>query len=447
MNPGLISLIGILVALAFLILLAYKGFPVLVLGPAAALIIAIFSGIPLYDSMINFYMAGFSGFAKGYFLLLLMSALFGKCMDASGAANTIAMWMLKLTKLFPKRMEKTVAVVCMAMISAALTYGGISLFVVSFTTVSIGKTMYEKLDIPWELTMAGALGSATFTMTMMPGSPQLTNIVPTTYLGTTPMAAPVLGIIASIIMVVLGIAYIAYAVKRYEKKGTGFLPSGAEIAKVVPSIDLDNTTTNVGQLIRSVAPCVVMLICMNALGMEPAVALVFGVIACLILYFNVLKSKNWKQLLKDGSMNGLIATANTCAIYGFGTMVSNVPGFQFVIGGLNNLPGPPIVQMIVAVEIAAGITGSSSGGVGIALGALGERFLATGIHPEAIHRICAIAAGGLDSLPHTTGLQSSLAASRLEVKGAYIHMFVESVFLPIVVCIIVAVIHTVTGIV
>lgn len=445
MDPGLLSLIGILIALIILMVLAYKGFPVLILAPVCAAIIAIFSKVPVYDGLQEFFMAGFSGFAKNYFLLLLMSAVFGKFMDASGAANIIALWILKLTNLFPKRMEKTMAVFCMAMINAALTYGGISLFVVTFTTVSISKTMYEKLNIPWSITMAASLGSATFTMTMLPGSPQLTNIVPTTYLGTTPMAGATLGIISSIIMVALGITYIAYAIKKYEKTGEGFLPSGAEISKVIPSIDL-TTQTSIVDLIKAVLPCIILLIAMNAFDVAPAMSLVLGTVICALIFLPTLKNKDIKETFKAACQNGLTAVANTAAIYGFGSMVSNVVGFTFVVNGLSNLPGPPIVQMIVAVEIAAGITGSSSGGVGIALGALGQRFLDMGIAPAAIHRIGAIAAGGLDSLPHTTGLQTSLAASRLQMKGSYIHMFVMSVILPIIVCIIAAVLYTAFGI-
>lgn len=442
MDPGLISLIGILIALAVLIFLAYQGFTVMVLGPLAAIIIAVFSGQGIYETLSTTYIEGYAGFITSNFLLLMMSAIFGKFMDESGAARGIGLNMLKLCNLFPEKSRRTVAVVCMAMINAILTYGGISLFVVTFTTVSISKTLFEKMNIPWALTMATSLGSATFTMTMLPGSPQLTNLVPTTILGTTAMAAPVLGIIASIIMVVLGVLYIAHAIKKYDKKGEGFLPTGSEISKVIPEMDLE-TSANI---IVCLIPCIVLLVVMNAFSVPPVMSLILACIVCYVIFFKEFKGKDLKPVFYTGCQNGLLAVSNTSSIFGFGAVVSAAAGFDFIVGALDKLPGPPIVQMIVAVEIAAGITGSSSGGVGIALNAMGQRFLDMGIPAEAIHRLSSIAAGGLDSLPHTTGLQASLAANRLTVKQGYIHMFFETVLIPIVVVTITGIIYATTGI-
>lgn len=441
-STGLISFIGIIVALVVLIWLAYQGFTVMVLAPLAAIIIAVFSRQGIYETLSTTYIQGYAGFITANCLILLMSAIFGKFMDESGAARGIGLNVLKLCNLFPEKSRRTVAVVCMSMINAILTYGGISLFVVTFTTVSIAKTLFEKMDIPWSLTMASALGSATFTMTMLPGSPQLTNLVPTSILGTTPMAAPTLGIIASVIMVVLGVLYISYAIKKYDKRGEGFLPSGAEIAKVIPSMDLE-TSANI---IVCLLPCIILLVVMNAFSVPPVMALIVGCIACYLIFFKEFKGKDLKPIFFAGCQNAMLAVSNTASIFGFGKVVSAAAGFSFIVGALDKLPGPPIVQMIVAVEIAAGITGSSSGGVGIALNAMGQRFLDMGIAPQAVHRLSAIAAGGLDSLPHTTGLQASLAANRLTVKDGYIHMFWESVLIPIVVVIIVSAIHAATGI-
>lgn len=447
MDPGLLSFIGILVGLAALMFLAFRGVPMLVLAPACAVVIGLFSGLGIWETLSTLYMPGFAGFTQNFFLMLLLSAIFGKFMEESGAARHIAFGILKLAYKFPEKYRKTAACFAMAMISAALTYGGISLFVVTFTTVAISRNMYEQLDIPWGFTLAGALGSATFTMTMLPGSPQLTNLVGMPYLGTTPTAGPILGIISSIIMIAMGLWYYQFAIKRFEKRGEGFLPTGAEIAKVIPANPIDVTIpVNVPQLILSIVPSAVLLVVMNVFGVEPALSLVVGTVVCYVLFFKEFKGKSLKAIINAGNANGIMAVCNTSAVIGFGKVVSGVIGFEFIVGALEHVPGPPIVQMLIAVEVAAGITGSSSGGFGIALGAMAERFLAMGIHPQAIHRLGAIAAGGLDSLPHTTGLMTSLSASRLTHREGYIHMFVISVLMPIVVVIIATIIHVTTGI-
>ncbi|MDL2219225.1 GntP family permease [Ruminococcaceae bacterium OttesenSCG-928-O06] len=448
MDPGLLSFIGILVGLAALMFFAFKGVPMLVLAPTCGVIIGLFSGTGVWPTLSEFFMPGFATFTRNFFLLLMMSAIFGKFMEESGAARNIAIGILKLAYKFPQKYQKTAACFAMSMISAVLTYGGISLFVVTFTTVAIGRTIYEKMDVPWGFTLAGALGSATFTMTMLPGSPQLTNLVAIPYLGTTPMAGPILGIIASVIMVAMGLWYYQFALKRYEKKGEGFLPTGAEIIKVMPAQELDLSPGGGGKLLLSLVPSVVMLLLMNLpfLKWEPTLCLVVATLVCYLVFFPEFKGKSLKAIITAGNNNAMLAVANTSAVLGFGQVVANVAGFQFIVGALEHVPGPPIVQMLVAVEIAAGITGSSSGGLGIAMGALAERFLNMGIHPQAIHRLGAIAAGGLDSLPHTTGLMTSLSASRLTHSQGYIHMFVISVVMPIIVVTIVAIIHVTTGI-
>ena len=441
MSPQL-SLIGILVAIVLLMYLAFKGIGMPILSPICVSVLAVFSGASIYELLSGPYMNGFSNFAKNYFLLLLMSAIFGKLMEESGAARGIAMNITKLTKKFPKH-EKVVAILSIALINAVLTYGGVSLFVVSFTTMAIAKTLYQKLDIPWHLTICSALGGGTFTMTMLPGSPQLPNIIPTRYLGTTPMAAPVIGIIGSIIMVVLGIAYVSYALRKTEKAGEGFLPTGAAILEAMPgSIDLETNES----LFRSLLPSIILFVVMNGFSVPPTMALIIACISVYVIYFNRFKEKNIKAILGAGTTNAMSAVVSTCSIIGFGAAVASVSGYQYVLNFLDNIPGSPLVQMIVAVEVAAGITASASGGLGLALENMSQRFLEMGLQPDVIHRFSAIACGGLDSLPHTSGFIVSASVNKLTHSQSYKHMFWLTVVGPIIVVIIMAIFYSITGI-
>ena len=279
-------------------------------------------------------------------------------------------------------------------------------------------------------------------MTMLPGTPQLTNIVPTTYLGTTPMAAPIIGIIGSILALIFGIGYIHYAVQKTVKKNEGFYPTGKLIAEAMPMQDLE-TNENI---IKCLIPCIVLIIVMNAFGVSPTMSLVAATIVCYLIFFRNFKGVSIRQLFVAGSTNAVGATCNTSSVMAFGAVVSSVAGYQLVVDSLQSIPGPPIVQMLVAIEIAAGVTGSSSGGIGIALNSLGSRFLEMGIPAEAIHRLGAMAAGGLDSLPHTSGLYTSLTTTKLTHAQAYKHMFWLTVILPIIVVIICTIIYVTTGI-
>jgi H+/gluconate symporter-like permease len=163
----------------------------------ATALLALFSGLNPFSLLSGVYMEGFTGFIRKYFLIFVFSAVFGSLMAESGATQTIAFYIQKFVRKCPPGLQKTAAICSVALVNAVLTYGGMSLFVVVFTLVYIAKDLFEELDIPWYFYSCSSLGSASFTMTMLPGSPQLPNIIPTTYLGTTPMAAPVLGLIGT----------------------------------------------------------------------------------------------------------------------------------------------------------------------------------------------------------------------------------------------------------
>ena len=440
MDPAVISLIGVFVGLIFLIVLSIKGVSLMIVGPCAAVIVALFSGVDIIETLTGAYMTGFANFATSNFLIFLLSAIFGKMLGDCGAAKYIAYKLAALAKKFPGK-EKVVAVLCLTLVQAVLTYGGISLFVVVFTLVSIGKDLFEELDVPWSMYTCATLGSGCFTMTMLPGTPAIQNLIPIDYLGTTAMAAPVLGLISAILAVFLGICWIVFLTHRNEKKGLGFLPSGAEISTVI----VTDTAAAIPQmsLLKALAPSIVLLIVLNVLQQSAITALAAACVATYILFHKDLK--DLRKSIADGSSNALFSIGNVCAVTGFGGVVSSVSAYGLVLSALDSLPGPPIVQLIVAVNICAGVTGSASGGLGIALESLSQRFLDMGLNPQVIHRIAAMSSGGLDSLPHNGAVINTLTVTRLGHKYGYLNYFVMTVVIPII-CTIVAAILSQMGI-
>jgi len=199
MSPHLVGLLGIAVALALLIFMAFRGISLLLAAPAAAIVAAVFSGEPVLAKWTITFMRGTANFIGSYFPLFLLGSLFGKLMADSGAALSIAQAIVAW-------MGKTRAIIAVVMACAVLTYGGVSLFVVAFAIVPVASALFEQANIPHRLIPAAiALGAFTFTMTALPGTPAIQNAIPMGFFHTTLFAAPVLGIIASATMLGFGL--------------------------------------------------------------------------------------------------------------------------------------------------------------------------------------------------------------------------------------------------
>jgi H+/gluconate symporter-like permease len=203
-----VGLLGIFVALAFLIFLAFRGWSILLLAPMAGLIAATFAAEPLLASWTQTFMLNAAQFVAQFFPLFLLGALFGKLMEDSGSVSSIASYMT--LKLGPQR-----AILAVVLAGAIVTYGGVSLFVAFFVLAPMATELFRSAGLPRRLMPAAiALGTTTFTMSAMPGTPSINNAIPMPFFGTTPFAAPGLGVIASVIMLVFGMWWL----KRAEVK-------------------------------------------------------------------------------------------------------------------------------------------------------------------------------------------------------------------------------------
>jgi len=199
------GLLGILLGLGLLVWLAFRGWSVLGLAPLAALVAAAFSGQPLLAHWTQTFMGSAAGFVAQFFPLFLLGALFGKLMDDSGSVTAIANFMT--AKLGPSR-----SILAVVLAGALVTYGGVSLFVAMFVIAPMGQALFRAADIPNRLLPAAvALGTTTFTMTAMPGTPAIQNAIPMPFFGTTAFAAPGLGLIASAVMLGFGLWWLARA--------------------------------------------------------------------------------------------------------------------------------------------------------------------------------------------------------------------------------------------
>ncbi len=454
------GLLGILAGLGGLVWLSFRGWSVLVLAPAAALVAALFAQEPLLANWTITFMGAAAGFILNFFPLFLLGAVFGKLMDDSGSVTAIARLMTE--RLGPQR-----AVLAVVLAGALVTYGGVSLFVAFFVLVPMGQALFRAANIPNRLMPAAiCLGTMTFTMSALPGTPAIQNAIPMPFFGTTPFAAPGLGVIATAVMLGFGLWWLARAEAAARRNGEGF---GVVLAEPDPAGEdsgirerastasgFDPSEVREGRASREVpgavvaiAPLVVVVVA-NLLGSlvvlprldldflaEPrwggasvaAVSGVWSVLVALALAIVVLVVLNRKRLsglratVDAGANASVLPVLSVASLVGFGAVVAAMPAFAVVRDWVLSIGGGPLVSLALATNILSALTGSASGGLTIALEALGGPFMQMAadlnIDPALMHRVAVIGAGTLDSLPHNGAVVTLLAVCGSTHKESY----------------------------
>lgn len=412
-------MLGIFLGLTLLIILAYRGYSIIWVAPICALVVAWFGGLELLPSYTKTYMEGFVGFTQLWFPVFMLGSIFGKIMEETGCAQSIA---IALTKIIGKER----AILAIVVGGAVLTYGGISLFVVVFAMYPVAVALFREANISRRLIPGSiALGAFTFTMTAIPGTPQIQNLIPMSYFGTTPMAAPILGLIATAVMAVGGYIYLVYRQKYLTQNGEKFIELETQIEQTDTSL-LPNPYL-------SLVPLLMVIVTLNVFNFPILVSLLLGIFTTMLINFKLYNI--FTSTLTSGANSSVLAIINTSAAVGFGAVVREVPGFQILTNLVLEIDGNPLISAALAVNILAGATGSASGGLGIALEALGSKYVeissATGVSLEAFHRIAALSSGGLDTLPHNGAVLTLLAASQMTHKDSYMDICVTSLLIPV----------------
>ncbi|MDZ4337615.1 MAG: GntP family permease [Pseudomonas sp.] len=461
--------LGILISLALLMYLAYRGINVLILAPILALLALLFAGdigllLPTYTQV---FMKAMGGYVIQFFPLFLLGALFGKLMDDSGSARAIAHGIV--AKVGSERAILAIVLAC-----GILTYGGVSLFVVAFAVYPIGAALFREAGIPKRLIPGAiALGSFTFTMTALPGTPAIQNAIPNPFFGTDAFAAPGLGVIAGLIMFGLGTWWLTAQSRKLMAAGEGY---GEHRDEPVADKSVAEDNRTIPGFWLALLP-IFVVIGLNFLmakqilpsidtsylakpefgGLQDAKSLIgiWSIIVALsaaILLLIAMHWKRWMDLKKsvnDGAFGSMLPILNTAAEVGYGTVIASLAGFVIIRDLVLGVSDNPLISEAVAVNILAGITGSASGGMSIALKTLGEQYLtlanAAGISPELLHRVAAMASGCMDTLPHNGAVISLLAICKLTHRESYKFIFVNTVAFPMVALVVVITLGTMFG--
>lgn len=481
------GLIGILLGLALLIALAYRGWSILLLAPAAALLAALFAAEPLLAHWTQTFMSGTAGFIAQFFPIFLLGALFGKLMEDSGSVQSVAGFMGDW--LGAKR-----AILAVVLAGALVTYGGVSLFVAIFVLVPMAQQLFRDADIPRRLVPGAiALGTFTFTMTALPGTPAVQNAIPMPFFGTTPFAAPGLGVVAAAIMLLFGLLWLGRAQARARRRGIGYegalapalaegMASGPAVgaepkstadlaaqdplvrerATVASSFDPPEVhrgavSTELPSAFIAFLPLLVVIAVNLAMSLvvlprldldflsdarwgpttAAAVSGIWSVIVALLVAILILLALNWKRLPRlresiDAGLNAsVLPVVSVASLVGFGSVVAALPAFELVRDWVLGIGGGPLVSLAVSTNLLAALTGSASGGLTIALEALGPTYMTLastlGIDPGLMHRVAVIGAGTLDSLPHNGAVVTLLAVCGVTHKEGYLDIVMVSI--------------------
>ena len=363
-------------------------------------------------------------------LCRLHQSMFGKIMEVTGSAHSLAR---KLSKLIGAHR----AIIAVVISCGLLVYGGISLFVVVFAIYPIAVSLFREANLPRRLIPGCiACGAFTFSMTAFPGNPQLNNIIPTRYFGTNAMSGPILGIVGGLIMMVGGILWLQYRAKKMVAAGECF----DEPTDLIE----DSSNKDEPNALFALIPLVVVVLVLNILPRVvdfPAdMASTYAIIVALLCGIILAAALNFKHLkailsaINAGANGSVSAIMNTSAVVGFGAVVKAVPGFATLTEMVLGIKASPLISEALSVTLLAGATGSSSGGMGIALEALGTQYMTLaaqlGIHPGALHRVASIASGGLDSLPHCGAVITLLAVTGMNHKKSYADIGMVTVVIP-----------------
>lgn len=441
---------GLLVGLALLIFMALRGVNIFIAALLCALVVALSNGLPAPKALLEYFPFGPLGafsFAGKFFVLFLCGAIFGKVMAASQAASSIAQAITR--SLGISRTLWVTMLVC-----ALLTYGGVVVFVVIFTMYPLGITLMREANLPKRLFCAAtALGAGTFTMTAMPGTPSIHNVIAASALGTDLFAGAWIGVAVSVMMVAMGMAYVQREWRLARERGEGFEANAQDLRMeqlagapgsgphwslaVVPILVVLGIIMLPRVLLMSDAIVPGQGLLGPLLGFSqqqpilwPSLALVIATGVAVMLFAGL--RRNTLALLGQGADDAIMPLLNTAAVIGFGGVVTQTPGFAQFSQWILTVDLPPLLSIFVSVSVVSGIVGSSSGGLQIFMQTLAPKYLEMGVEPEVLHRIANIASGGFDSLPHCGAVIAMLMIMGLTHKQAYKDIFVVTVLIPVI---------------
>ena len=412
-------------------------------------------------------MAGTARFVAQWFPMFLLGGLFGKLMEDSRSIGSIA-------RGLTERLGAQRTMLAVVLASAIVTYGGVSVFVAFFVLVPMADQMFQAANLPRRLMPAAiGLGAFTFTMSVMPGTPSVNNAIPMPYFGTTTFAAPGLSLLASAVILAFGLWWLGRAEAAARQAGEGYKareghggawgggPAVDEKTRVQATVaghfdpaELTSSKPSDSEppFLLAGLPLAVVIVVNFLLSLvilprldfsflaearwggttigavagiwSVAVALAAGCLTVVLVNYRRLPAL--RATLDAGANASVLPILTVASLVGFGAVVAALPAFTMVRDAVLSIQGGPLITLTVAMNALAALTGTASGGMAIALNALGDNFMTLAkeyhVNPELMHRITTLSAGTLDALPHNGTVLMLLGISGLTHRESYLDM-------------------------
>jgi len=413
-----LSGIGCILALMLMIVLAYKGVTPIAFSVFVSIIVCIFSGLPIVDTLLKGYAVTTGNFVANYLLLLASGAVLGRIYQDTGAGGSIAD---SLSKVFgEKRPFLTIMVTC-----AIMSFSGISGFVLIFAIYPVAIELLKRANISRHLLPAAFTGVCWCAANTAPGSPQLLNVVPSNALGTSTIAGWQSGVPCAVAMFILSYFYLKYAAKKMAAQGITFETDDKE------NFSFPVTDGKRPPIVLAFIPIVLVAVLYIAVGFSAEKAVLIGDLAAFILMFRYLDLRGWGTAFSEGAHDSIEAVMGTAVIVGFGGVVSATPFYSSIIGFIESSNMNVYLLAAVSTMLLAGLLASATGSASLVMQTLGDVYLGSGADLSLIHRIVAQMACTFDSLPHCGALVAVFSICKTDHKHAYKHLLITSALIPL----------------
>lgn len=415
---NIISLIGILVGIAVFVVLAFKNFNLLLSALFASLIIILFSGMPAMETITGLWMESLSGFIKAYFLVFILSSLFGQTMAEGKASTSIAVAFAGIVRK-SKRNQKLFALLFVPFMYALLSYIGISGVVIVFTVLSMGRDLFQECDVPWRFYCYGGAASAGM---FLGGNLQLQNIMLSDMFGTGLTAGMALSIIGVIVFYACLLFLCIMDLNKAEKNGEGFMNTGAPMKN--DSLGKNTgTKENLPPVALAFVPMVTVII-IAAVFNQVLIALIAGILLNIILFHKYMP--DIKTTIATGVTSGFAPVINVAATVGISAVIATAPGFSMVSEMFGQLPaviGGPL--MIASFTF---LTASPTGIFPVLGPQIFENMVASGITAGAAHRIMSASVFTCIG-PHSPAVVNSTMLTKIEFPKAVL-IYLKATIIP-----------------
>lgn len=427
----MVDLLLLLIPLAFVIFVVYKGLNPTFSMILAAILVALVSRMDVAATVLgtgvgptaepSLLLSGVQSAVSMFLLKFLAANLFGQILVQTGAARSISR---TLTRVIVDRgrgfTRKLLAAYVFMLIAIIFGFGGLDAFVCIFTLMPIGMEIFRQNDMPRRL-LPGVLFAGVTTAVCCPGTPLTNgNILASMFFGTATTAAFVPGMVGVVVILACDCIYIYSALKKAEKRDEHFTPGG--------NIQLNDSASDekLPNFVLSIIPLLVVAVMNMILGVDVVIALMCGALVAAVTLCNHIvtptaRIKPYVDIVGQGISAGGMIFIPMAFQQGLATVIQGTNGFAYLSQLLTDLAmnTSPYLSYAISATSSGFLAGNAVAGIQLSAGIFMPLLGQISITPAAMHRIGCFAISILDTIPINAAVISGLMTCGLTHKEGY----------------------------